>query len=151
MLRDGTVHEGRSEMYMKTREMARLNSRTHLRSDAAREKVRSAARWLAHERGIGGGGGGSFLSGYNAPRNSPFSMIYVSLTRRDNEKICRLFMTSVQRLTGSFISLPAPPTPPPPTAFFRTFFFLTRIFRIFYFSAFDRCIVHITIDISHIQ
>lgn len=109
--------------------MARLNSRTHLRSDAARKKVRPPPRGGSLARASLGSF--SFLPGYNAPRNSPFSMIYVSLTRRDNEKICRLFMTSVQRLTGSFISLPPPP--PPPTAFPRTFFFLTRISRIFYF------------------
>lgn len=127
--------------------MARLNSLTHLRSDAARKKVRPPPRGGSLARASLGSF--SFLPGYNAPRNSPFSMIYVSLTRRDNEKICRLFMTSVQRLTGSFISLPPPP-PPPPTAFPRTFFLLTRISRIFYFfSASNRHIVHITIDILY--
>lgn len=79
-------------------------------------------------------------------------MIYVSLTRRDNEKICRLFMTSAHRLTGSFVSLPLP-RPALLLAFFLAFprapLFFPRIFRIFYFPAFDRYIIRVVLSHSH--
>lgn len=69
--------------------------------------------------------------GSNAREIAPFSMIYVSLTRRDNEKICRLFMTSAHRLTGSFVFLSSRSSSSPSLAAF--FFARTDSSRVSYF------------------